>query len=360
MIEHPQPLSKNAPYAWVLLLGIGLLLSCQGGDNKLSNNLEAEKIFTFQVYPMLESRCFGCHGDDPTEIEGNFDMRTRKGMIKGGESGLSALVPGDAEASPIYFATTREDEDFAMPPKENDKLSQGEINDLYAWIEAGAPWPSDNRRQELIAAGGWDYKGKVAVKTSEALSENWANRKYNPNDIWAFFPLREVEIPWMAIENDSTLNPIDAFINNKLQEYQLTPAPQIDRLSWIRRASFDLLGLPPSTKEIDEFLADQSEDAFEKVIDRLLASPHYGEQWGRHWLDVVRYADSDGFSNDYIRPNAWRYRDYVIRSFNQDKPYNQFVVEQLAGDEFDPNNHENDDCHWLSENGSLGTYQYEY
>ena len=338
MKDQVRSILENAVFAFVLFLG--MLVSCKGDRNNLSNNLDAEKLFTFQVYPMLESRCFGCHGDDPGEIEGDFDMRTRKGMLKGGESGLPALVPGEAAASAMYVAATREDEDFSMPPKENDKLSQGEINDLFAWIEADAPWPSDKRRQELIAAGGWDYKGKVEVATSEALSENWANRKYNPNDIWAFYPLREVAIPWETVGNDSTQNPIDAFINKKLQEYQLVPAPKTDKLSWIRRAAFDLLGLPPTTKEIDEFLADESDDAFAKVVERLLASPHYGEQWGRHWLDVVRYADSDGFSNDYVRPNAWRYRDYVIRSFNQDKPYNQFVIEQLAGDELNPNNHE--------------------
>ena len=311
------------------------MLGCRDSHSNGSTNLDAEKLFTFQVYPMLESRCFGCHGDDPNELEGEFDMRTKKGMLAGGESGKPALVPGDPESSSIYFAATREDEDFSMPPKENDKLSQGEINDLYAWIEAGAPWPSERRRQELIAEGGWDFKGKVAVATSQALSENWANRKYNPKDIWAFYPLRTSTIPWIAVDNDSTLNPIDAFINEKLLEYELVPAPKADKLTLIRRATFDLLGLPPSQDDITQFLEDPSEHAYEKMIDRLLASPHYGEQWGRHWLDVVRYADSDGFSNDYVRPNAWRYRDYVVRSFNKDKPYNQFVLEQLAGDELD-------------------------
>jgi hypothetical protein len=321
---------------------LGGLISCNsGGNSQHQQDLDAEKLFTFQVYPMLESRCFGCHGDDPKEIEGDFDIRTLKAMLKGGESGQPALHPGNAEASPIYFAATREDEDFSMPPKENDKLSQGELNDLFTWIEAGAPWPSDKRRQELIAAGGWDYKGKVPVTTSKALSENWANRKYNPAEIWAFYPLRDDQVPWEAVENDSTLNPIDAFITSKLQEYALEAAPKADKLILIRRATFDLTGLPPTEQEIKEFLEDDSESAFSKVVDRLLASEHYGEQWGRHWLDVVRYADSDGFSNDYVRPNAWRYRDYVVRSFNEDKPYDQFVLEQIAGDELDPDNPEN-------------------
>ena len=322
------------------VLALTMLVSCNQSQTG-NSGLDSEKLFTFQVYPMLESRCFGCHGDDPKEIEGDFDIRSLKGMLKGGESGHPAIVPGDPKASAIYFAATREDEDFSMPPKENDKLSQGELNDLYAWIEAGAPWPSDKRRQELIAAGGWDYKGKVAVSTSKALSESWANRKYNPTEIWAFYPLRDDPVPWEFVGNDSTLNPIDAFVNQKLQEYQLEPAPKAEKIALIRRATFDLLGLPPSADEIRNFIEDDSPTAFSKVVDRLLESPHYGEQWGRHWLDVVRYADSDGFSNDYHRPNAWRYRDYVIRSFNQDKPYNQFVLEQIAGDELDADNAEN-------------------
>lgn len=325
----------------IFLLLAGTFGSCNQSGSNAGNDLDAEKLFTFQIYPMLESRCFTCHGEDPKEIEGEFDIRSLKSIIKGGESGNPAIIPGDPENSPIYFAATREDDDFAMPPKENDKLSQGELNDLFAWIEAGAPWPDKKRRQELISAGGWNYGGKVAVSTSDALTESWANRKYNPSEIWAFYPLRDHPIPWESVANDSSLNPIDAFIYQKLQEYQLEWAPRADKLTLIRRATYDLLGLPPSPQEIKTFLDDNSPNAFNKVVDRLLESPHYGEQWGRHWLDVVRYADSDGFSNDYKRPNAWRYRDYVIRALNEDKPYNQFVLEQIAGDELDPEDPEN-------------------
>ena len=332
-------MKKNRSSHVIILLGLcyvmGTLVSCKQTDNGVNNDLDAEKLFTFQVYPMIESKCFGCHGEDPQEVEGEFDIRSLKGMMKGGESGHSGLIPGDPENSPVYFAATREDEDFAMPPKDNDKLSQGELNDLYAWIEAGAPWPDQQRRKELLAAGGWDYQGKVAVKTSGALSETWANRKYNPTEIWAFYPLREQQIPWEFVENDSTLNPIDAFVNEKLTEYGLARAPKADKLNLIRRATFDLLGLPPTAEEISTFMNDSSPDAFSNLVDRLLDSPHYGEQWGRHWLDVVRYADSDGFSNDYLRANAWRYRDYVVRALNNDKPYHQFILEQIAGDELD-------------------------
>ncbi|MFY0652569.1 MAG: PSD1 domain-containing protein [Cyclobacteriaceae bacterium] len=317
-----------------------LLSSCSDSTTG-EQSLDAEKLFTFQIYPLLESKCFACHGDDPKEIEGDFEMLTYASLVKGGESGKKALVPGHPDKSPIYLAAIRVDEDFAMPPKENDKLSQTELNDLKAWIAAGAPWPSEKRRSEIIKAGGWDYKGKIKVETSGALSETWANRKYNPTDIWAFQPIKKRKIPWEALDNDSSANPIDAFINQKLIERGISPAKEVDKSTLIRRASFDLLGLPPSNGDVQEFLKDDSPDAFGKWIDKLLDSPYYGEQWARHWLDVVRYADSDGFSNDYVRPNAWRYRDYVIRSFNKDKPYNEFILEQIAGDEINPDDPEN-------------------
>ena len=149
--------------------------------------------------------------------------------------------------------------------------------------------------------------------------------------------------------------PIDAFIFQKLEQAGLAPAPPAARLQLIRRVTYDLTGLPPTPEEVDSFLRDSSGAAFDKVVERLLASPRYGEQWGRHWLDVVRYADTDGYSNDYERPNAWRYRDYVIRSFNQDKPYDQFVIEQLAGDELGAAQSGELDRNRVPANGTLGT-----
>lgn len=164
---------------------------------------------------------------------------------------------------------------------------------------------------------------------------------YQPEDVWAFQPPHRYPVPTTGSDRSQVRTPVDAFLLQKLREKGLKPAPQADRVTLIRRATFDLIGLPPTLEEVDAFVNNQSPDAFRKVIERLLASPQYGERWGRHWLDVVRYADSDGYSNDHERPNAWRYRDYVIRSFNQDKPYDRFILEQVAGDEIDPSNPEN-------------------
>jgi len=314
-------------------------LGCIQEQVKSTQNIDAEKLFAFQIYPLLESRCFNCHGSGE-ELKGDYDMRTLQVMLAGGESGKPGLIPGKPTQSKIYLAGLRVDDDLAMPPKENDKLNKEELNLLFEWIEGGAPWPDQKRRQELLAAGGWDFDGKIQVRTDSARTESWANRTYYPAEIWAFFPVKEQAVPWEALGFDSTANPIDAFIQDKLNGYGLDPAPMADRRDLIRRASFDLAGLPPTTSEVNDFINNNSSNAYSQLLERLLASPHYGEQWGRHWLDVVRYADSDGLSNDYSRPNAWRYRDYVIRSFNQDKPYDRFVKEQIAGDELAPENPE--------------------
>ena len=203
----------------------------------------------------------------------------------------------------------------------------------------GHPGQINNKQEKILASADWTQLSRIAVPTVGGLSENWTNRRYKTENLWAFLPIAPVEVPlsFSAAENN---NPIDAFINRKLNQAGIEPSFPADKRTLIRRATYDLIGLPPTEAEIQAFLNDSSPNAFEKVIDRLLESPHYGEQWGRHWLDVVRYADSGGFSNDYMRPNAWRYRDYVIRSFNEDKPYNQFVQEQIAGDELDPGNPE--------------------
>ncbi|MDA7680147.1 DUF1549 domain-containing protein, partial [bacterium] len=174
----------------------------------------------------------------------------------------------------------------------------------------------------------------MRVKTSGGLSEDWTNRKYDPKNLWAYQPVKRPPAPM------DSANAIDAFINVGIPN-GLKPAPEADRLTLIRRATFDLTGLPPTPEEIEFFVNDIKPDAYKRLIERLLETHHYGEQWGRHWLDVVRYADSGGFANDFERPNAWRYRDYVIRSFNEDKSYDQFIREQVAGDEIDSNSTEN-------------------
>ncbi|HJM63296.1 MAG TPA: PSD1 and planctomycete cytochrome C domain-containing protein [Roseibacillus sp.] len=303
-----------------------------------AEEVAADMLFARKVLPLFKQRCIACHGEDPKKkLKGEFDMRTRADLLKGGESEEPSLVPGKPLQSPLYLASTRAHEDDwePMPPKENDKLSAKEIAYIRDWIAGGAPWPDAQRITVLLEQEDpWATEDGVLVKTSGGLSREWTNRKYASEDLWAYQPIRHPEPPM-----EST-NPIDGFIEAQLPG-GLQPAPAADRLTLIRRATFDLTGLPPTPEEIDGFLADGTPGAYGRLLARLLASTHYGEQWGRHWLDVVRYADSGGFANDFERPNAWRYRDYVVRSFNQDKPYHQFIREQIAGDEIDPGSTEN-------------------
>lgn len=296
---------------------------------------EAERLFALSVKPMLVEKCFACHGEDPEEIKGELNLMTLAATLKGGEMSEKVLVPGDAKASVMLTAVKWADEDLEMPPKENDRLSPGQIAALEKWIELGAPWPDDQRVAAIYDA----YAPGLKVETSGGLSSEWSNRRYEEEDLWAYKALKKPRIPseFISDHHGQASNPVDAFIDRKLAAAKLTPAAVADRAVLIRRASFDLTGLPPDPKAVADFVNDPAPDneAFASLVDRLLASPRYGEQWGRHWLDTVRYADSAGFANDYERPNAWRYRDYVIRSFNQDKPYDQFIREQLAGDEID-------------------------
>jgi mono/diheme cytochrome c family protein len=282
---------------------------------------EGEKLFALKVKPLFAEKCLACHGNDPDNIKGGFDMRTRPAMLRGGDTFLNdALIPGKGEESYLYILSTRTEEDYEMPPKEADQLTQEQTWWIRDWINAGAPWPDENR----VAGIQSEFGEGVQVVTSGGLSDDWDNRRYLKEDLWAYQPL-----------NPGEHDHIDAFIEAKLNEAQLPPAPAADARTLIRRATFDLTGLPPTPEEVEAFESAYATDAeaWPKLIDRLLSSPHYGEQWARHWLDVVRYADSSGYANDWERPNAWRYRDYVIRSFNSDKPYDQFIREQIAGDE---------------------------
>ncbi|MEM9160193.1 MAG: DUF1549 domain-containing protein, partial [Verrucomicrobiota bacterium] len=313
-------LASSIAWSLVLLASIICSTSARAENDAFS---EGEKLFALNVKPVLAEKCFSCHGDDPKEIEGGLDMTTLEGLLKGGDAFEDVLIPGDSEFSFIMEAIRWEDPDFEMPPKENDRLSEEQIWAIRDWIDAGAPWPEEH----TVAAIRDQYAEGVIVQTSGALSEEWANRRYKEEDIWAYQPIKDTE-----------LKTVDAFIQRRIDLEQIDPAPLADRRALIRRATFDLIGLPPTPQEIANFLSDERDDeqAFATVIDRLLADPRYGEQWGRHWLDVVRYADTAGYSNDYERPTAWRYRDYVIRSFNRDKPYDRFIKEQIAGDELYP------------------------
>jgi mono/diheme cytochrome c family protein len=310
------------------VVAFGLLATPAPAAEKLTAKA-AEELFQRRLQPLFSEKCLACHGNDEQKLKGKFDMRTRAGLLKGGDSGNPAVLPGDAESSPLYVAVTRQNDDLAMPPKENDKLTSKEVEWVRDWIDAGAPWPDAERQKELTKnADKWAAEDGIPVATSGGLADEWTNRKYKVENLWAYQPLRKPAVPGGG-------HPIDAFIQAGLTKAGLAAAPLADRRTLIRRATFDLLGLPPTPAEVEAFIKDPQPDdqAFVAVIDRLLASPHYGEQWGRHWLDVVRYADSSGFANDFVRGNTWRYRDYVIRSFNADKPYDQFVREQLAGDE---------------------------
>jgi hypothetical protein len=305
---------------WPRIL-FSLLLLTSGISRSANAPSEGEKLFALKVKPLFVEKCLPCHGNDPDNIKGGFDMRTRPAMLSGGDTFLNdALIPGKGEESYLYILSTRTEEDYEMPPKGADQLTQEQTWWIRDWINAGAPWPDEDRMARIQS----EFGEGVQVVTSGGLSDDWNNRRYLKEDLWAYQPL-----------NPGEHDHIDAFIEAQLNEVQLPPAPAADARTMIRRATFDLTGLPPTPEEVEAFESAYATDAeaWPKLIDRLLSSPHYGEQWARHWLDVVRYADSSGYANDWERPNAWRYRDYVIRSFNSDKPYNQFIREQIAGDE---------------------------
>ncbi len=299
---------------------------------------DAEKLFHDRILPLLKQRCFACHGDDLEKLKGELDLRTRSGMLKGGESGSPVLVPGEPEKSRLYVAITRKDEKLLMPPKENDKLAAEEVELIRRWVAAGAPWPEKTATPVTPNPKEWiDSPDGITIATSGGRAPEWTNRKYKPEDVWAYRPIQRPAVPAKGPDGSATKNPIDSFLQQKLKEKGIARiAPPADKRTLIRRATLDLTGLPPTPEEIEAFLKDDSPDSFEKLVTRLLKSPHHGEQWARHWLDVVRYADTSGFANDYERPNAWRYRDYVVRSLNADRPYDLFIKEHLAGDELDP------------------------
>ena len=315
--------------------------TCKAEDkSELIQRQAAEKLFALKVLPLLKTKCFGCHGQDEEDVRGDYNLLTRDNMIKGGESEEIALVPGSPKDSPLFRSILWEDSE--MPPKESDRLTDQETEYVRKWIKAGAPWPNQERQLE-IQQEEWTVRKNedgIIVDTSGGTSTDWTYRRYAEADIWSFQPLKNVTIP----DSPKGQHPIDAFINAKLKDAKLVAAKQTDKRTLIRRATLDLTGLPPTSEQIKNFInvstansADGNFDqAWSTLVDQLIDSPHYGERWGQHWLDVVRYADTSGFSNDYERSNAWRYRDYVIRSFNDDKPFNQFVIEQIAGDELRP------------------------
>jgi mono/diheme cytochrome c family protein len=293
---------------------------------------EGEKLFALKVKPLLAQKCMACHGDDPKKIKGDLDMRTRESMLRGGETYEDeVLIPGKGTKSFLYILSTRVEEDMEMPPKEADKLTEEQTWWIRDWINEGAPWP-DEERVALIQK---KYAEGEQVVTSKALSEDWQKRRYETKKLWSYRPLKVEKVP-------AGKNPVDWFVGKKLKEAGIEPAPDASPRELYRRLSFGLTGLPPDPAQASKFEREftKSKTALSEHAKELMVSPHYGEHFARHWLDVARYADSAGFANDYARPNAWRYRDYVVRAFNEDKPYNQFVKEQVAGDEIEPANPE--------------------
>jgi hypothetical protein len=249
-----------------------------------------------EVAAILKRHCHACHG--PQKQKSGLRLDRRADALKGGDSG-PALKANDSNASLLYELVSGKDPDRVMPPS-GKRLNAAELATIKTWIDAGATWPDDGSRID------------------------------DPQSWWSFQPVKKSIVP------SGFANPIDGYLAAKHKQLGLKPTPPADKRTLVRRLSFDLTGLPPTPDEADAFVADQSPDAYEKLVDRLLASPRYGERWARHWLDVVHYGETHGYDKDQPRPNAWPYRDYVIRSFNDDKPYDRFVKEQIAGDRLFP------------------------
>lgn len=256
--------------------------------------------FVRDVRPIFDKHCINCHG--PTKQRSGFRLDVKSEAIKGGNTYQPAIIPGKAAVSPLIHLVTGKNKDMVMPPK-GDRLTEKEIKALTTWIDAGAVWPTGADRLKL---------------------ENKRNH-------WSFQPLSMPVVP-KPVHQTWPLNDIDRFILSRLEKEGLAPTAPADRVTLLRRVTFDLTGLPPTPEQVKSFVNDTRPDAYERVVDELLKSPRYGERWAQHWLDVVRYADTHGYEVNTERPNAWPYRDYVIEALNHDTPYQQFVKEQLVGD----------------------------
>ncbi len=294
----------------VALLGLNPIVASAADEP--SATPEQLRFFETQVRPILVESCNGCHG--ASKVKAGLRLDSREAMVTGGDSGPS-VVPGEPEQSPLIAAIRYEGPE--MPPK--GKLPPKQVEALTRWVKMGAPWTKE--------------AGKPAVAAVEGESNSNIRKpgyKITPADRahWAFRPLQTPAVPAHGCPN-----PIDNFLAAGRAPKHLDANPPATRAELIRRATYDLTGLPPIPDEVRAFVASTDPDAYPKLIDRLLASPRYGEKWGRHWLDLVRYAETNSYERDGVKPNAWRFRDYVIQAFNDDKPYDQFIREQLAGDE---------------------------
>ena len=297
------------PAALFALAALPANASAKEGEPALSQ--DDLKFFEAKIRPVLTEQCFKCHSHTADRVKGGLMLDSRAAVLHGGKSGL-AVVPGKPDDSTLIQAIRYTDPDLRMPPEEHGgKLTDQQIADFTEWVRRGAPDP----RVPMALAGGNAYGGVGKAH-------------------WSFQPVKKPAVS--AVKDTSWVqSPVDNFILAKLESVDLHPNPRTDQRTLIRRVTFDLTGLPPTEPEIQRFIADPSPDAYAKVVDRLLASPHYGERWARYWLDVARFSDTKGDPpkrNDPRYPHAWTYRDYVINAFNSDKPYDQFIVEQLAAD----------------------------
>ena len=288
---------------WILLT-VSLCLVAfappvHGAEPPVNSDAKGVELFERQIRPLLADRCYRCHSPESKKANGGLLLNSHEGLLKGSDSG-PIIVAGNPDNSLLIKVVRSKDEDKRMPPN-GERLTEAQISDLEAWIKIGAPLPKTDVRQNQIATKSRTH--------------------------WAFQPVTEQAIP--AVKQQGWVRtPVDAFVLATLERTGLEPAQQADKRTLIRRATYNLIGLPPTPEEVAVFVADESPDAFATVVERLLRSQHYGERWGRHWLDVARFATSDG-------PFAFTYRDYVIRAFNEDLPYDHFLVQQIAADQLD-------------------------
>ena len=301
---------KDSKKRWMAVLSslAVFVFSCDGREFS-SDELE---FFEREIRPLFVEHCYKCHSVDSSKLKSGLYLDSRDGVLNGGDSLRPAVALGQPEQSLLIEAIRYQNPDLQMPPK--GKLSKDQINDLIRWVEMGAPWPNE-------------------IPPKRTVQGDVFNLDQRRKTHWSWQPIAPQLPPRPRIENrDWPRNSVDNFVLQKLDENGLQPAPDADRRSLIRRLSFDLIGLPPTPAEVNAFVADRSSGAYANIVDRLLGRPEFGERWARHWLDLVRYAETLGHEFDYPVPNAWRYRDYVIRAFNEDVPYIQFVTEHIAGD----------------------------
>ncbi|MFI5380775.1 MAG: PSD1 and planctomycete cytochrome C domain-containing protein [Tepidisphaerales bacterium] len=272
----------------------------------------AAEFFEKKIRPVLAEQCFKCHSPQAAKLKGGLRLDNRDSLLAGGDGG-PAIIPGDPEKSRLIQAVRYKDQDLQMPPKQ--KLGNSAIDDLVAWVRMGAPWPGSDAQASAPAA----------------QSSYGANYDRLRKEHWAYRPIAKPETPRPTDERWAR-NDIDRFVLAQLETAHMKPNEPADKLTLLRRISFDLTGLPPTPAEAQAFVADHSPQAFEKVVDRLLASPAFGERWGRHWLDVARFAESTGMTRNFVFGPAWRYRNWVIDAVNADMPYNEFIKCQIAGD----------------------------